>query len=260
MSESEEDEFDGKVSNAFASKVYDDIIGPSAKELGRGLTVVAKTVNIALEPINAFVWGYAQIREHLIQRLSEKLKDTPSEEIKSPDAHVAVPAVEALRYCSEFKELRDLFTNLLASSMTKKNSEVVHPAFVEVIKQLAVDEAIIINYLGSLPMDKPISTAVVTIKTSVEENIREELVDMFAHELRHLHLSRPGNIGTYFENLIRLGVLYIHSDYKDDMADRLPRLGIDLDNFREIFDMRRERTDTLLLSDFGKHLLKSCTE
>src|SRR5262245_49924963 len=41
--------------------VYQDVVQPSAKQIGSALATITKTVNIALAPIKVLVWGYEQI-------------------------------------------------------------------------------------------------------------------------------------------------------------------------------------------------------
>ncbi|WP_368192497.1 hypothetical protein [Aeromonas sp. s8] len=47
---------------AKAVPIYQDAIQPAAKEIGKALGTVAKTVNVALSPVSALVWGYEQIK------------------------------------------------------------------------------------------------------------------------------------------------------------------------------------------------------
>lgn len=41
--------------------VYQDLMQPAFKEIGKGLETVAKSVNVALAPLKVVVWGYEQI-------------------------------------------------------------------------------------------------------------------------------------------------------------------------------------------------------
>ena len=46
--------------------VYQDAIQPAAKQIGKGLEVVAKAVNAALTPVEGLIWGVEQIgRAHV---------------------------------------------------------------------------------------------------------------------------------------------------------------------------------------------------
>jgi len=41
--------------------VYQDAVQPAAKEIGKGLKVVARAVNAALVPVEGLIWGVEQI-------------------------------------------------------------------------------------------------------------------------------------------------------------------------------------------------------
>src|SRR5258707_14575419 len=100
-----------------AVPVYQDALQPAIREVGVGLQTVAKTIHVALAPVSALVWGYEQIKDFVSTRVAEKLKDVPPERITSPDPHVVGPALEALRYTGHEENLRELYANLLATSL-----------------------------------------------------------------------------------------------------------------------------------------------
>ncbi len=130
-----------------AVPVYEDVIQPAAKEIGKGLQTVAKTVHIALAPISALVWGYEKICDYISNALEERLKNIPPENIVTPDPMIAGPILESLRFVGHKEDLRELFANLLATAMNSKVAQNAHPSFVEIIKQLSPDEARIIKHL-----------------------------------------------------------------------------------------------------------------
>ncbi len=77
--------------------VYEDAIRPLAKETGKALQTVGRTVNAALLPVRGLVWGIEQIEDFVQSKVSRKLENTPVEKICSPDPAVAGPALESLR-------------------------------------------------------------------------------------------------------------------------------------------------------------------
>lgn len=64
------------------------------------------------------------------------------------EPYVAIPAIQQISYSYDSDELRDMYANLLANFMDKERSDLVHPSFVEVIKQLNPDEASSLNPSG----------------------------------------------------------------------------------------------------------------
>lgn len=194
--------------------VYQDALQPGMKEIGKGLRTVAKTINFALCPLKALVWGYEKIEIFLNEFLSKKLENTPIENIQTPPAHIAVPAIEALRYTGEDKNLRELYANLIANSMDVKNTDKAHPSFVEIIKNLSSDEALFLRVF--LKEDK---YPLIDLKSmNIDGNGYTVHIENYSHLDRLIKLRRPDLIFVYINNLCRLGILEIPSGiyFNDD--------------------------------------------
>lgn len=61
---------------------------------------------------------------------------------------MAGPALEALKYTGHEEELREMYANLLVTSLNVETAKKAHPSFVEVIKQLEPKEARLIKHLS----------------------------------------------------------------------------------------------------------------
>lgn len=199
-----------------AVPVYQDAVQPAAKEVGVALQTVAKTIHIALAPVSALVWCYDEIKEYVSTALTERLKGTPPDEIVSPSPVVAGPVLEALRFAGHDRDLRELYTNLLASSMDAKTAKNAHPAFVEIIRQMTPDEARIMKKLSDEHAYPMISAG--------EQGVRDFMTDR-VYELYGVYLNRftslPEDAGcahpelfqSYLDNLGRLGLVEVNEDY-----------------------------------------------
>ncbi|ACT13653.1 MULTISPECIES: DUF4393 domain-containing protein [Pectobacterium] len=188
--------------------VYQDLIQPAAQELGKGLAVIAKSINVALSPLSVMVWGYEKIQDQFMPKVAEKLKNTKPEDIITPKPNVAVPAIEALRYTADDESLSDLFAGLLSSAMDKNKAETAHPAFVEIIKQLTSDEAKIVSIF--LP-PRPIPLVDVQI---VKKDVLGFTPYFSNYSLIHedVNLEHPELLPTYINNLCRLGLSKVPDD------------------------------------------------
>lgn len=193
---------------AKAIPVYDDAIQPAAKEIGKSLATVTKTVNIALAPIKALVWGYEKIEDYLTKRVSEKLNDIPEEDIQTPPTNIAGPAVEALRFTGHNENLRELYASLLAMSMNKNTIDKAHPSFVDIIKNLSTEEAFILQQFISKDFFPKIDIQE-TLKDNKGQINRFQNFTLF-HEVDSR--LKPQNIPTYLDNLQRLGIIEILKD------------------------------------------------
>jgi len=191
-----------------AVPVYQDAVQPAAQEVGKALGTVTKLVNVALAPVTALVWGYDKIAEYISEKVSEKLKDVPPENIITPPIYIAGPTIEAMRFTADNDELREMYANLLATSMNKETINNTHPRYIDIIKNISVDDAILLKYLsknwrtckleGLLVYDVPINNYVIYYLMDNQTSNRREC----------LEFSQIKNEILYsVENLIHLGVL-----------------------------------------------------
>lgn len=60
---------------------------------------------------------------------------------------MAGPIIEATKYYMGDKEIRSYFSRLLAASMDRSKENTIHPSYVETVKQISSNEAILLNQL-----------------------------------------------------------------------------------------------------------------
>lgn len=75
------------------------------------------------------------------ESIAQKIATIPEENLQEPSLAIVGPALEASKYYIEEEALREMFAQLIASSMNSEKQDFVHPSFVEVIKQLTFSEA-----------------------------------------------------------------------------------------------------------------------
>jgi Abortive infection alpha len=194
---------------AKAVPVYQDALQPAAKEVGKTLELGGKTINAILKPLAGTVWGWEKICDWVVEQVNSRLKDTPPEDLQTPKPHIAVPAIEALRYTGSEPELSDLFANLLATSMDRKTAVTAHPSFVESIKNMSSDEAKIMRLLSK---DRHRNYAIVDM--IVEKSRNHQLMGHRCLTLVGIqagvdHKSLTTN---YIDNLGRLGLIEIRPE------------------------------------------------
>lgn len=209
-----------------AVPIYQDLAQPALQELGKGLQTLSKTVHIALAPVSAMVWGYEKISGYLQTILEAKLENVPSENIIAPDISIAGPTIESMRFTGDKEELRDMFANLLASAMNSETADDAHPSFVEIIKQLNIDEAKILKYIKGT--DFPTLNVIANHGSSTHTSVMENFSDISFKA----GCEKPEKIHSYLENLNRLGLikLYTTGYFLDDIEY------IDIENNSIILD------------------------
>lgn len=186
--------------------VYQDAISPAAKQIGKSLETVAKTINIALAPIKSLVWGYDKIEEFITIKVSEKLKNVPEENIITPLPQVAGPAIEALRFSGHDENIRELFANLIATSMDKETLHKAHPGYVEIIKNLSSDEA---SLLKAFIPEQRFPVVTLLAKDTIRDSTFSTIYTNHSHFHKITSIKRKDLIPSYIDNLIRLGIAQI---------------------------------------------------
>jgi len=247
-----------------AIPIYQDGLQPAVKEIGKALGTVGKTVNIALAPISALVWGYDQIKDFVEIKVGEKLKDIPEEKIITPDETIAGPLLESLRYTGHKEELKEMYANLLASSMNADKADNAHPSFVDIIKNMNMYEARIIQYLAknnALPM---IHIRQIFSKRNRGGSYINKYLSMITYEIDSLDRNL---LPTYYENLMRLKLIdipygrylskeNIYNDLENDELVLNERKMID-----NLDDSKSEIERTYIqLTNFGKLFTVACVD
>ena len=85
--------------------------------------------------------------ENLRNSTLQQVATIPPENVQEPPLKILGPALEASKYYIEEEELRSMFAKILASSFDDRKNSIIHPSFVEIIKQLDVTDARILQFL-----------------------------------------------------------------------------------------------------------------
>ncbi len=146
---------------AIIPEVYKDLAKPAVSEVG---SVAGRTVKVLLAPIRGLLWGWEQIEKVVEEGVKKKFEKIPEERRKTPDPEIAVPLIQALGYTAQNETLREMYINLLANSMDIGKEKVVHPSFVEIIKQMNSLDAKVFEKLSSIKSYQKILNPTISIK------------------------------------------------------------------------------------------------
>lgn len=189
---------------AKAVPVYQDALQPAAKQIGKGLETVAKTIHVALAPVSALVWGYENIKDFVESKVTEKLKSVPEERIQTPSPLVAGPLLESLRYAGHEETLRELYANLLATSIDSETAKNAHPGFVPILQSMSPDEAKIMRLFASEG-----AAPLIDIKANKKPKGFIIVIRNFSNIGQNSGCATPELTPSYLDNLIRLGLLEV---------------------------------------------------
>lgn len=172
---------------------------------GRRLATIQAIVNKLWTPI-AWAFGESEyLRDDFNSDLAEKLVDIPEDELVSPKPTVAVPLVQALSYSHDEADLKEMYLNLLAAASTSGRAGLVHPSFVEVVKQLSAEECPLLNKILDSPMLPLVDIRIKYTKGGGYTTVVRHVINLIG-------ASGPvvePNLSVWLENWQRLGLVDI---------------------------------------------------
>lgn len=187
-------------------------IREAGKQLARVAVTVTKAINVCLLPLAAVNFAYDKAREYFSSQfevdLTEITKEVPPESIIEPRPSIVGPALQGLAFSHEEPPLKEMYLRLIASAMDARVSRGIHPAFVEIIRQLNADEAAILNKFLVSDGVHPI----------VEVRLKHPGVEIWSVIMPHLFNlvnldnGTPVEMGTMsamIDNFMRLGLLNV---------------------------------------------------
>lgn len=126
-----------------------DALGPAAKAFGKEVQPVGrdlgKLARYVLSPVSGLVWGVEKIVEKIGGRVEQIVADVPPEKLVEASPRISGPVLNAARYAGDDEEIQELFAQLLASDIQIDKKSRVHPSFVEIIKQMSTEDAVVMQ-------------------------------------------------------------------------------------------------------------------
>ena len=168
-----------------------------------------------LLPLAAMNYAVEKARDYFESRFpdqfAKKLESVPPEDLVEPRASIAGPVLQGLAFSHEEQPLREMYLNLLRSSMDRRSAPNAHPAFVETIKQSTAEEARHLNAILA-------STGAVAIgEVRLENESREGWKVLYRH-LANLtddgtgERSEDPRFPMMVDNWVRLGLVEVRYD------------------------------------------------
>lgn len=243
--------------------IYGDLAQPSVKKVGTALETVFEFSTSLLLPIKLLNEKFKVNFEKRLNDYKDKIEQIPEEKLCEVNPQIGTPIIEKLSYTTN-DEIANLFTNLLAIASSTDTVNLAHPAFVQLIERLSVDEARIIKYL----LNKDIIPCV-SFRAHLNENKGFHEVLRNGTSLQfEIELLFPQNIKTYLDNLTSMGVLDIsHGLHKKDQKLYEPIYEkYDYENVNEnytktsVFEKVSKENSYYQITDFGKAFIIACND
>ncbi|MFM5189260.1 DUF4393 domain-containing protein [Aeromonas caviae] len=192
----------------------------AAGNLGQTAVTLTKTINNVLLPLAAVNFAFDKAKSYFSRKfqqdLAEKTQEIPPEHIVEPKASIAGPTLQGLAFTHEEPNLKEMFLNLLATSMDGRVASFAHPAFVEIIKQLDSEDAKLVRDV----LSSPIPIAIVQIHRKLKDNTGYNLLAQHVLNLTNPATKTPvenQRLPAIVDNWIRLGLVEV--TYETYLAD-----------------------------------------
>jgi hypothetical protein len=148
----------------------------------------------------------------LAQKLAaEKLANVPTDRLVEPNPSIVAGTIEALQTAHEQTELRELFAQLLASTMDGAIADAAHPSFVEIIRQMGSDDARVFRAMERCAPYYYLSESIAIEFRHAHQAERERLL-VTAWQLlgKDAGVPSPLRVAYALTNLERLGLVERH--------------------------------------------------
>lgn len=197
---------------------YVDAVSPALKEAGKFGQNLVKTLRLVMFPVQCA----AMLQDRLERHLQRSIDRVPEDRRVAPVESLALPIAEQLRYHDEGSSVGQMFERLLARSMDRERVGEAHPAFVQIVSQLAPDEAVLLGQIAvSRPtayMRPPGQGSAALLKDErdaliAKSGLTEEQKQLLGNAVvRPEELAQPELIYTYIEHLVSLGIVAYTND------------------------------------------------
>lgn len=230
------------------------------KNLGNAGVTVAKLVNNLLLPVEGVNWIVENVRNFFSKDVKERIEKIPEENRITPKNSVIGNVAEAVKYLDNDEQyLKDMYANLIATACDNKQSDNIHPSFIEIIKQLNNSDILLLQYI----FDK--NNHEIAFFCLRQEDKSGHGVDVLKYllfdDIFKVFSNDPNKISESLENLERLKLIDISTERfftKDELYEPIRQeefYKAYQNTFKELF---KEQKGIMAMTSFGKKFMKSC--
>lgn len=150
---------------------------------------------------------YAIELEEFKESLEKKVNAIPTENRVEPNTQIACQALEDAKYCADNKDVREMFANLIASTMNSEFCDAVHPSYSIILKQMTSEDAKFFqNFIGksNLPICR--------FKLQFDNRSFSTLIDYSYFTKKDAKREEVNSNALIISSLERLGIISLHFD------------------------------------------------
>lgn len=252
--------------------LINETVTPVARSAGE---TIASIWDIVFGGINVYSKKQRYLRELNLEKfkesLTKKVEDIPIEDIQEPNLSIIGPTLEKSKYYFEEEKLRDLFANLVASSINKTKSDIIHPAYPDIIQNLSPNDA---EFLKKISNFELIPFCMIRFQKRLKDNQTnffsyfDEGITLSRCILKYVYLDNPlYDFNPTIDNLSRLKLIEVTDKCLVDESNYSSFLDNSIYNYYQ-FKMSSdpkimEREVTMIkgvieITNFGKNFIKTC--
>lgn len=123
-----------KAITELSKSVYNDIGHPVLHEVGNMGAAIMKFVAL---PFSFLGLTAEELQKKYANFLNKTINKVPQDKCILPKGVVAAPLLDHVKFVFDEENLSEMFSNLLANAMSENIEKMVHPAFVEMLKQMS---------------------------------------------------------------------------------------------------------------------------
>ena len=224
----------------------DSALTPVAQEVGNQLSDI---VSLAFTPVMMLKSKRDIYLEKYVADLKQKVDKISEENLIEPPAHIVGPALEDIgKYYYDVQHVKEMYANLICSSLNKEKIEMIHPSYLQIIKSMS-------------PLEADLFQNYFTGKFKSYNKVNKTTV--FSHIIMNynlLYFKKHNDTDNIFDNISILGVLpgeFLSEEFGKIMREKgnveMQRCFLNLERLRLISVKKVKPSNTDL--EYSKKLL-----
>jgi len=179
-------------------KFYDEGLSGPIQQASRFITDLMKAFRYMLPRLQT-----AAARQDALERDLAAYLETipPSRRLELPE-RLKGPIIDQIEYLDDTDPLREMFLTLLKKAMDRETANVAHPAFANIIAQLAPDEALMLHLFSKRSRFEEHHLGSLGDNGMTQKNFK-----LVHNEFPINELTYPENYSVYWSHLESLGLL-----------------------------------------------------
>lgn len=196
-----------------APTLYEDAFQPVTQESGKTLALILRAINAALVPLRQWIAEREYNLAEAEKLLAKKLEHVGEDKIVTPEAYVAVPAIQAISYSMDSEELRNLYANLLAKAMNSDTKDLVHPSFVEIIKQMSPIDSLVFKTIMERPTNPIIDLVYNRYESDIPIAVESQTI---ITNVTDISIASVKTVCISIDNLVKQGLISVSKNTYTD--------------------------------------------